>query len=380
MKEPLVDVAIIGGGLAGLVSALILAKNGCSVTVIEKGEYPFHKVCGEYISNEVLPLLTSLGANPMLLSPQKITRFQLSSPSGKSTETELPLGGFSVSRYALDHFLYCRAEELGVRFWLKEKAEKVSFEKDGFTIETLSKKTLKSRIVIGSYGKRSHLDRKWNRPFFSKRSPYMAVKYHAEGQYPSDLVGLYNFGLGYCGVSQVETGHLNICYLTSRDALKRYKSIPELEKHVLHRNPMLREILLSSPSIFPQPLVINEISFSQKQSVVNHVLMCGDASGLITPVCGNGMAMAIHGAQIAADKIQSFLDGEFSRDEMEKEYKASWRKTFRSRLWAGRNIQQLFEVPFLAELSVWGLQSIPGLDSLIIRQTHGDPLPAYEPI
>ncbi|HNU89628.1 MAG TPA: FAD-dependent oxidoreductase, partial [Ferruginibacter sp.] len=55
LKSSTTDITIIGGGLAGLVSAIHLSKAGLAVTLIEKNEYPKHKVCGEYVSNEVLP-------------------------------------------------------------------------------------------------------------------------------------------------------------------------------------------------------------------------------------------------------------------------------------------------------------------------------------
>ena len=59
------DVIIIGGGLAGLTNAIHLSKSRQRVLLIEKNSYPKHKVCGEYISNEVLPYLNSLGINPI---------------------------------------------------------------------------------------------------------------------------------------------------------------------------------------------------------------------------------------------------------------------------------------------------------------------------
>ena len=58
------QVIIIGGGLAGLVNAIHLGKKGINVLLIEKNEYPKHKVCGEYISKEVLPYLSYLGIDP----------------------------------------------------------------------------------------------------------------------------------------------------------------------------------------------------------------------------------------------------------------------------------------------------------------------------
>ena len=82
---------------------------GCKVVVIEKNYYPKHKVCGEYISNEVLPYFDWLNINIDELKPTQITSLQFSSESGRMIETKLPLGGFGISRYTLDHALYLKA-------------------------------------------------------------------------------------------------------------------------------------------------------------------------------------------------------------------------------------------------------------------------------
>ena len=66
------EVLIIGGGLAGLTSAIHLTKMGCKVIVIEKNSYPKHKVCGEYISNEVLPYFKWLNFDIEALQPTHI--------------------------------------------------------------------------------------------------------------------------------------------------------------------------------------------------------------------------------------------------------------------------------------------------------------------
>src|SRR5690349_12812097 len=100
------DILLIGGGLAGLAAALDLARRGHQVTVVERKQYPFHKVCGEYVSNEVLPYLRRLGADPAELGPAAISKFLLSSPGGLTLTSPLDLGGFGVSRYLLDDFLY----------------------------------------------------------------------------------------------------------------------------------------------------------------------------------------------------------------------------------------------------------------------------------
>ena len=70
------DVIIIGGGLAGLTSAIHLSKANHSVLLIEKNEYPKHKVCGEYVSNEVLPYLDFLGFNPFEFGAKRISKLK----------------------------------------------------------------------------------------------------------------------------------------------------------------------------------------------------------------------------------------------------------------------------------------------------------------
>ena len=77
-KKPAFDVIIVGGGLAGLTSAIHLSKQNKQVLLVEKNEYPKHKVCGEYISNEVLPYLNSLGIHPINDGAKKIKKVHIS--------------------------------------------------------------------------------------------------------------------------------------------------------------------------------------------------------------------------------------------------------------------------------------------------------------
>ena len=73
-------VIVIGGGLGGLISSILLVRGGYHVTLIEEKKYPFHRVCGEYISNEVIPFLKRNGLYPGELSPCSISKFHLTSP------------------------------------------------------------------------------------------------------------------------------------------------------------------------------------------------------------------------------------------------------------------------------------------------------------
>ena len=359
--------------MAGLVSAIHLSKAGLAVTLIEKNEYPKHKVCGEYISNEVLPYLQQLGADPLTTGAKKISRFLLSTTRGKIIETKLPLGGFGVSRYTLDHFLLQKAVQNDCTV-IQDSVTSVNFANNIFGVQTREEKELSAKIVIGAFGKRSNMDIKLERTFVKNRSPFVAVKTHMQGDFPEDLVALHNFKGGYCGVSQVENGNLNVCFLANYKSFQQYKNIDAFIKTVLYKNPHLKNVFENSVPVFEDPLTISQISFSNKSSVDDHILMCGDAAGMIHPLCGNGMAMAIHSAKIASELVIGYFNSpNRSRQELEAAYSREWNAEFKKRINTGRILQAFFGKDNLARVIMYGLTHIPGVLPAIIRQTHGKP-------
>jgi flavin-dependent dehydrogenase len=368
------DAIIIGGGLAGLCNAIHLSKYGKKILLIEKNEYPKHKVCGEYISNEVLPYLEFLGVNPFDFGAVKIKEFQLSTAKSKLISAKLPLGGFGISRHTLDLVLSERAKKNGVTI-LQDVVVNSAFLKGVFKIETKQNNIFTSKVAIGAFGKRSLLDVKMERAFIQQKSPYLGVKIHVKGDFPADLVALHNFKGGYCGVSKVENNAINLCYITNFSSFKQYKNIDDFQEQVVFKNKFLKEIYQNSEAIFERPLTISQISFETKKPVENHVIMCGDSAGMIHPLCGNGMSMAIQSAQIASKLILNYLnDSLSSRRELEKQYIRQWNKKFRLRLKAGHFIAMLFRNDRIAAVLLQALKKIPFLLPIIISQTHGKPM------
>jgi menaquinone-9 beta-reductase len=365
-------VIIVGGGIAGLIASVALARNGIKSIVFEKKDYPSHKVCGEYISNEALPFLKSVNLFPEHIALPQISRFQLSSVKGRSEYLKLALGGFGISRYVFDTFLYAQALEAGVQIFVNTAIDDVTFSNNHFTVKTNSNE-YHSDIVLGAFGKRSTMDVKLNRDFIKKRSPYVGVKYHLKLDFPDDLISLHNFNGGYCGVGPVENKIVNLCYLCHREKVRQFKSLENLERQALSENPHLKEIFSSATFLFTKPETINEINFENKAPVENHILMIGDAAGMITPLCGNGMAMAIHSAKLAVGIISTHIKEKGTRDKLEIEYTRQWNKTFRKRLWAGRQIQRLFGSEEASSLAINLAVHFPPLANFIVRNTHGKP-------
>lgn len=361
---------IIGGGLAGLIAAHQLSKNGREVLLIEKKTYPFHRVCGEYISNEVKEFLKEEGLYPTEIGPSQITKFLLTSIKGNEAKMDLDLGGFGVSRFAFDYFLYQKAEAVGVKFFLQAQVEEVAFEtkENRFILKLNKGNSFSADHVIGAFGKRSKVDKSMNRSFMHQRSPFIGVKYHIKTDFDPNTVALHNFEGGYCGINQVENEIFNLCYLGSKEQLRQYGNIPEMEKNVLHKNPHLKHLFQNSQFIFEKPEVINEINFSPKNPVENHLLMAGDAAGLITPLCGNGMAIAIHTGKLAAEAILQNKD----RTSIEKQYTSQWNHLFKNRLWVGRKVQWLFGSKAVSEFSVGLIKNSRFAATQIMKRTHGE--------
>lgn len=367
------EILIIGGGLAGLTAALHLNKVGLNVTLIEKDTYPHHKVCGEYISNEVLPYFAWLGLDIENLAPTLISDLLFTSLSGKSIKTKLPLGGFGLSRYTIDHYLYTELIRRKINV-IHDRVVQINFANNQFTVATANHAFV-ATYIIGAYGKRSSIDVKLNRSFINKRSPYLAVKAHYKANFPNNLVSLHNFEGGYCGVSKVEYDQLNICYLANYERFKKHKNVPAFQENVLYKNRHLKSIFENATSLFDAPLTISQISFEAKEPVYNHILMIGDTAGLIHPLCGNGMAMAIHSAKIVSELLHQKMQGKMSsRVALEKTYSAHWNREFKSRLKMGRILSSLLRNNKFESLAMNALIKMPSLLHKIIKQTHGKPI------
>jgi flavin-dependent dehydrogenase len=366
------DVICIGGGLAGLTAAIHLRKEGHKVLVLEKEKYPHHKVCGEYLSREVLPYLSELGVT--LPTDIEINTLEFSSRSGRSLELDLPLGAVGISRFTLDHTLYRTAVSEGVHF---EYCTATSVDFDGFvfTVKAGSDKKFTSPFALGTYGKRSSIDKYLDRGFINRKSPWLAVKAHYDWpRFPENRVGLHSFEGGYAGISKTESRAVNFCYLASYKTFGRFRDIDDFNTSIVAQNPHLNQFLNEARLLFERPLTIAQISFENKNPVESHMLMCGDTAGLIHPLCGNGMAMAIHSAKIAAELLDKELkQGKVDRIRLERDYAQTWKKTFGSRIRTGQYLQRILLSNRMTDLLFSLVVRSPGMLKRIISKTHGNP-------
>jgi menaquinone-9 beta-reductase len=381
MKETInhFDVAIVGGGLAGLCLSIQLKKSGFKVILLEKESYPYHKVCGEYISMESWSFLEKIGVPLSEMNLPIIKKLFVTAPNGNSISAPLPLGGFGISRFVLDQKLAMLAKEKGVQLMEGAKVLHIKQTADGFEIEYQlgnEKKIIKSKICCAAFGKRSNLDIKWKRNFLSSKQKglqnYVGIKYHVHYNSDEQVISLHNFKNGYCGISKIEGNKYCLCYLTTAADLKKSNNnITELEKNILYKNQYLKTIFENVSKVEGFPVTISQISFSKKSLIENDIIMLGDAAGMIAPLCGNGMSMAMHSSKIAAGLLEEHLLGRISFTQLKYHYVKQWKKEFGKRMSAGRLIQKLFGGVFTTNFFVSFLKFFPALTSVIIKKTHG---------
>lgn len=369
-------VSIIGGGLAGLTLAIQLADAGIACILFEKNKYPFHKVCGEYVSMESWDFLERLGLNLVELDLPFITRLQVSSPSGKLLEHNLDLGGFGISRYLLDSKLSDIAIKKGVQLLDDCKVNDVKFDGRQFTIDT-SKGNFTSEVCVGAWGKKSNLDIKLNRRFTRQKKTernYVGIKYHINIEFPTDLIGLHNFENGYCGISKIENNTCCFCYMTDSENLKKNNGdIKKMEENMLMKNPYLKNYFKDARFLFNEPLAISQIRLGYKKAVENNILMLGDTAGSIAPLSGNGMSIAMRSSYVLNAFLISYFAKKISRKDLENKYVALWEKNFQNRIELSKVLQKLLKNKKLTDTAISILKRSGPLRNIIIKSTHGEP-------
>lgn len=367
------DVAIIGGGLAGLALANDLAMRGRKVVVFEKGNYPRHKVCGEYISMESHSYLLKLCPVFNSMKLPVIKEFLLTTTGGSEFKTELDLGGFGISRYVLENLLYTKALEAGVNVVVNSKVSAVV--RSGVEQGLIKTATgdFNATLICNSTGRKSNFEVK-SVDRQQAGINYVGVKYHVKTERDSAQIGIHNFPGGYCGISEIEDGKSCLCYIVnSKKLLQAGNSISEMEKKFLFKNKNLEKIFQSAEFVFETPVTISGINFKIKKSADDGIFYLGDSAGSISPITGNGMSMALRSANFLAGEFDNYFQNTISMTELTERYRNFWRNQFESRIKFSRYLQKFSEYPFLTKGVIALFKTVPSLAAKVIRLTHGKP-------
>ena len=375
------DIAVIGGGLAGCSAAITLAMREHSVLLLEAGSYPRAKVCGEFLSPECAAILDDISFLPSLhaLKPALIHRVRITAPNQTEWQSDLPEPALGVSRYALDFMLFEYARSRNVQ--AEENARVIEIQGNldaGFTLSVRTNRgmqSFKARAVICAYGKHSNLDRSLRKSSSNQNHNYVALKRHFDGPSLYDQIDLHVFQGGYCGMSHIEDGTVNVCLLVrQREFQNAVKSnsngVDGFISWMCKQNPALGSWLGQANPIEDNWLSIAHIPLTTRSAVEQDILFTGDAAAMVAPLAGDGMAMALQSGKLAAQSIDAFLHHEFSATHLKQAYTQTWNKTFRSRLRTGRLLQSIMLRPTVLGLGLKLINQIPAVGNFLIQQTR----------
>lgn len=297
-------IEIIGGGLAGLSLGLALRRAGVPVSLHEAGDYPRHRVCGEFITGLDESTVESLGLGPALEGALRHEEVAWSIAGVTSRIQRLPAAALGLSRFALDarlaRMFVAAGGELLTRSRITDTANR-----PGRILATGRRRAREPRWI----GLKIHV-----RDLPVRRDLEMHLGTHA-----------------YVGLSRVEDGSVNVCGFFRRRAVAAQHADLLLG---YCRAAGLGELAarLARARLEPETFcAVAALEFDRTFSARGRICV-GDAGATIPPFTGNGMAMAFQSAETALGPLLAYVRGELDWTETCRVTSAALRERFRMRL------------------------------------------------
>ena len=387
------DAVVVGGGPSGATAAVLLAKAGWSVAIVEKALFPRRKVCGEFISETTWPLLRELGVAEALQATagpvvRRVGVFAgstvITSPLARSTP-RADDGGRAVGREFLDTLLLQRAAAVGAEVFQPWALSGFVESGDQYTCRVIKKggddgcqphgerhRELISRVIIGAHGS-------WETgilPTQVSRHPRRAgdlfgFKAHFRGgTLANDLMPLLAFPGGYGGMVHADCGRISLSCCIRRDALEQCrKQWPQhsagaaVLAHIMASCKGVAEALapatVDGAWLSAGPLQTGIRSFGR-----GGIFAVGNAAAEAHPIVAEGISMAIQSAHLLCEQLITSRVRQPSPAVLEtihSAYEAAWRRNFSSRLRVAALFAHLFMRPLGARLAAITLKLVPGL-------------------
>jgi flavin-dependent dehydrogenase len=304
------EVLILGGGVAGCAASIALAREGRSVTLIEREPTPRHKVCGEFLSGEALEDLHWLGIDVTSLGAVPIDYVRLAA-AGRAATAPLPFPAKSLTRKALDTALIAAAIAAGVRLERGRSVRSLTRTTANLWQATLDDGSIfqapTAFLATGKHDLRGH-----HRP----RDPHQWIGFKmyyrlsaAQTAELADASELTLYSGGYGGIQPVENGMTNVCCVVQRRYFARAGLRWEgLLTKMQQDCPHLAGRLAGAEPLLDKPITITHIPYGYIRRASEDGLYCiGDQAAVIPSFTGDGISIALHTARRAA---AAYLVGE----------------------------------------------------------------------
>jgi menaquinone-9 beta-reductase len=364
------DLIIIGGGPAGTSAAISAVRRGARVLLLERGRFPRHKVCGEFVSAESLGLLSELFHDDhaaLLRDAIRIPRARVFL-DGRMVQTAVDPPAASIARLDLDAALWHSAENAGVDA-RQQITVQSSLTANGLFRVVTNAGEFEARALVNASGRWSNLSLAPAQGVASQKK-WLGLKAHYTEAFPESSVDLYFFDGGYCGVQPVavsdETsngGRVNASAMVRADVAS---TLPD----VFAQHPALRERSRNWTRL-SDPVSTSPLIFRDPQPARDNVLMVGDAAGFVDPFVGDGISLALRGGSLAAECLAPFFAGKVSLPEAVARYRELYTESLLPVFRASSKIRQMLKLPrTVRKPLLFLLENAPAITRYAVRKTR----------
>ncbi len=317
------DVVIVGAGPAGSLAAIVLARVGLSVRVLDRALFPRAKLCGDTVNPGAMRVLTQHVRTACLIDrARRIDGMLVTGPGEASVRGEYGPGicGYAIERRALDQFLVEEARASGARVepaCAVDEALVVGGRVTGVRVRTArGHTTMPARMVIAADGRHSKIGFALGLTCHPDRPRRWAI-----GAYFTDVAGMSGVGEmhvrrgHYIGVAPMPDGVANVCLVVPHAAGEGgWRDAAAQLTMSLARDAGLKA-RFASARLTGAPSVLGPMAVDAASCGVPGLLLAGDAAGFIDPMTGDGLTFAFRGAELAAAVALETLAGRFPPDE-----------------------------------------------------------------
>lgn len=352
-QSQLRDVVIIGAGPAGSGLATALSRLGWNVLLIERGSFPRHKVCGEFLSPESQASLHALGlyATVADLDPRRMEAALLVSRRGRRLRIDLPGAAWGISRFALDQALAEAARAAGTDVRTGTTVTGVASTEQGYAVTMRADHadtTVPTRAIVMACGRHPLRALRATDPTAQSRPSFVGVKCHYRDLVMPPEVELFWFDGGYAGLTPIEGGITNVCLLVTREAFQRTGgNVLSMIAAAARLNPAFGRRLMGAEPLPTTAVAVAPVDPGVAACPWDGSPRVGDAAVMVPPLCGDGQAMALRSAELCAPLTHDFLRGRLTRAAWATAYQTAWQREFDRTVCVSRLLQTLLSMPIV---------------------------------